>query len=573
MPGPKRFGMRPGLSSDDHPLCLNIRNSMKRRRFIKYAAGGTTLAIGGAVSAFGQKPAAPNPASGAPAAPAAATLIVTPLSPTGAFDVGTRAQLFVDRQIVHSTEGMAFTLHPARKHPLNPLVKADRPWEGWRVNIYGSVLFDEEERLFKMWYMGHTSEWFPHYATHYATSRDGIHWEKPLVGTLKRPTLPRHNAVVDACQIASVTKDLSDPDPGRRYKMIEWSHAGGGRAKPVGGPHALVSPDGITWTRISKENLFRSNDVITAYYDRRRKRYVAFPKFSTPVRGVVRRCFAVTSTDDLLKWPDPRVILQPDVRDDAGTLSRIEPVRSMLDVQEDDPTRMRTEFYGLGVYQGESTLIGFPWVFSINNNSRFPTDRARNHEGPCEIQIAATRDLQEWERPFRTPVIPQGKPGEWDSGFLTTASQAFRHGDEVLLYYGGGNYTHGNPTIYDEYQGNERGTKYTSSIGLAIWKRDRFVSVDGSKDGGSLTTVPLHFSGRKLELNLDASKGRATVELLDPAGKPIAGFGKSDPLTGDSLRTTVKWKGKEMLESLAGRPVVVRFELQNAKLFSFAFRG
>ncbi|MEY4938593.1 MAG: hypothetical protein RIQ93_328 [Verrucomicrobiota bacterium] len=487
-------------------------------------------------------------------------------------DVGSQAQLFVDKQVVHSTQGIAFNLHQARKHPLNPLVKADRPWEGWRVNVYGSVLYDEQEKIFKMWYVGNASEWFPNFATHYATSRDGLHWEKPLVGTVRTPGLARHNAVLDACQIASVTKDLADPDPARRYKMIEWSHAGGGRAKPVGGPHALVSPNGLNWTRIGAANLFRSNDVVTAYQDTRLKRFVAFPKFSTPVRGIVRRCFAVTSTEDLLNWPDPRLMLMPDVRDDAGTLGRIEHVRAALDMP-DDPALMRTEFYGIGVYQGESTLVGFPWVFSINNSARFPTDRARNHEGPCEIQLAASRDLQSWERPFRAPVIALGAPGSWDSGFLTTASQAFRHGDEVWLYYGGGNYTHGNPVIYDEYRGNERGTKYTCSIGLATWPLDRFVSAHGGSEGAQLTTVPLHFTGRRLELNVNAGKGRAMVEVLDAAGKPIAGFERSDPIVTDSLRATVKWKGREELGQLAGRPLCLRFDLRNAGLFSFAFRA
>lgn len=544
--------------------------SMKRRKFLR-ALGGSALGAGLASRASSQLPVAPG-APVPPGPPVGVSAAPKALSPTGAMDVGSQAQLFVDQQVVHSTQGIAFNLHQARKHPLNPLVRADRPWEGWRVNVYGSVLYDEQERIFKMWYGGNSSEWFPNFATHYATSRDGLHWEKPLVGTVKAPGLARHNAVLDACQIASVTKDLADPDPARRYKMIEWSHAGGGRAKPVGGPHALVSPDGLKWTRISAANLFRSNDVITAYHDRRLKRFVAFPKFSTPVRGVVRRCFAVTSTEDLLNWPDPRLMLLPDVRDDAGTLGRIEPVRAALDVP-DDPMLMRTEFYGIGVYQGESTLVGFPWVFSINNSARFPTNRARNHEGPCEIQLAASRDLQSWERPFRTPVIPLGAAGSWDSGFLTTASQAFRHGDEVWLYYGGGNYTHGNPVIYDEYQGNERGTKYTCSIGLATWPLDRFVSADGGGDGAHLTTVPLHFTGRRLELNVNAAKGRAWVEVLDAAGKPIAGFEQSDAITSDSIRATVTWKGREEVAQLAGRPIRLRFELRNAGLFSFAFRA
>jgi len=542
---------------------------MNRRHFISSAAGGVALSAGTLAAAAVAKTQVVQPAANTVST---ASVERTPLSPSGALDIGNRAQLFIDQQAVYSTGRIVFTQHAARKHPLNPLVKADQPWEGWRINVYGSVLFDEEEKIFKMWYMGNASEAFPHFATHYAISRDGVKWEKPLVGTVKKSGLARHNAVLEYCQIASVTKDLAEPDPARRYKMIEWSHAGAGRTKPVGGPHALVSPDGLNWTRLSTENIFRSNDVVTAYYDTRLKKHVAFPKLSTPVRGGVRRCFGVTATDNLLKWPDPRLVFQPDLRDDAGTLSRIGPVRTLLDVP-DDPAVMRTEYYGLGVYQAESCVIGFPWIFSINNNARFPTDRTRNHEGPCEIQLATSRDLQAWERPFRTPVIPLGEPGAWDCGFLTTASQAFRHQDQILLYYGGGNYTHGNPVLYDQYQGTERGMKYTASIGVATWPLDRFVSVDGGSEGGVLTTVPLHFTGRRLELNVAALKGRVIVELLDSTGKPLAGFGKSDPISTDSIRTTVTWKGQDELSQFAGKSLTLRFELCNAELYSFAFRA
>ena len=57
------------------------------------------------------------------------------------------------------------------------------------IEIYGTVLFDEEDQVFKMWYMGGGTQWFPNYATLYATSRDRVHWEKPLVGTVKTPGL------------------------------------------------------------------------------------------------------------------------------------------------------------------------------------------------------------------------------------------------------------------------------------------------------------------------------------------------------------------------------------------------
>ena len=53
--------------------------------------------------------------------------------PASPFNVGSLAQLFVDRVLVREARGIAFTLHPAEKHPDNPLVVADRPWESWRL--------------------------------------------------------------------------------------------------------------------------------------------------------------------------------------------------------------------------------------------------------------------------------------------------------------------------------------------------------------------------------------------------------------------------------------------------------
>jgi len=228
---------------------------------------------------------------------------------------------------------------------------------------------------------------------------------------------------------------------------------------------------------------------------------------------------------------------------------------------------MRTEFYGLGTYSAESCTIAFPWMFTINNDGRFG-----NQEGPGEIQLAASRDLLHWERPFRTPCVPRGKLGEWDCGFFGTAARAIRVGDEVRLYYGGANYTHGTPCLYFA-KGTGRQTKFTGSIGLATWKLDRFVSVDGPAEGGTLTTVPVRFKGKRLKINAATKAGgQVVVELLDAAGRPIKGFESSAPFSGDELRHTVRWAGGGDVSALAGKPVTLRFHLKNARLFSFAFR-
>jgi hypothetical protein len=472
------------------------------------------------------------------------------------FDVGARAQLFVDQVLVRSSRNIAFTLHPAEKHPRNPLLVADKPWEGWRLEIYGSVLYDEDERLFKMWYIGEESSFFPLYATLYATSGDGITWEKPPVGTIPCPKTQAHNAVANCTQMPSVIKDKADPDPNRRYKMIRWSDD-----PPA--YHTMVSPDGLRWTPLSKEPICRGADVITGYYDEARGLYVAFPKIVTPVRGHDRRCFWVITSSDFLAWSEPKLAFEPDLRDDAGSLARIEEVRPILDVP-DDPTLMRTDFYGVGAYPQESCTLGFLWMLTINNDARYG-----NHEGPGELQLAVSRDLERWERPFRIPCVPRGGLGEWDSGFFVTAARALHVGDEVWLYYGGSNYTHGTPCLY-RAEGTGRLTQFTGSIGLATWKADRFVSADGPREGGTLTTVPITFSGAQLELNAAARKdGHILVEVLDLSANVL---GRSKPISGDSLRHQVAWSGVVDLRRIAGKPISIKFHLKDAELYAFAFR-
>jgi hypothetical protein len=520
---------------------------MNRREFHRLLAGGAALAPAAAPPLARSQAAQPSRAPYRSASPV---------------DVGTRAQLFVDRMLVHDSERVAFTLHPARKHPRNPLVRADRPWEGWRLEIYGNVIHDAEERLYKMWYIGDAPGYFPggDNPTCYAVSSDGLAWEKPLVGTVPAPSGVRHN-VLGFIHLPCVIKDTADPDPARRYKMITWSPIRGWQ-----GYHTMISADGLDWKPFSKAPIAPAADVITGYYDEVRRIYVGFPKIGTTIRGHRRRVFHTITSPDFEHWSEPRLALYPDLADDAGSLARIEEVRHILD-RPDDPALMRTEFYGMGFYPHESCTLGFPWVFTINNDARYG-----NHEGPFELQLAVSRDLEHWERPWRVPCVPRGRKGEWDEGLFVTQSRALRVGDEIRLYYGGANYTHGTPCLYRP-QDTGRLSRFTGSIGLATWKLDRFASADGLSEGAILTTVPVVFAGRRLELNAATRRaGRIQVEILDAAGRGIEGFGPSDAWRGDHLRQAVTWRGTPAIEKLKGSPVSLRFHLRDASLFSFAFR-
>ena len=479
-------------------------------------------------------------------------------------DIGNETQLVIDQTAVREARGIAWTLHPAKKHPENPILTADLPTDGWRVLLYGDVFYDEDECIYKMWYRGNEGQAWPRGGLRYATSEDGVHWEKPNVGTLRSDLYPVHNVVHDQAISGGVLKDPRDPDASRRYKMVTFMQ--GDR-----GYHTLVSRDGLVWERLSIEPICRADDriddIITAWYDERLGRYVALAKINAHVRGHRRRVFWLTTSEDFEHWTEPKLVFYPDAADDASSLARIEQVRTLLD-RPDDPALMRTEFYGVTAYPAGACTVAFPWMLTINNDARYGS-----HEGPGEIQIAFSRDLERWQRPFRTPCVPRGKIGEWDCGWFASQSRALRVGDEVWLYYSGANHTHGAPCI-KRAEGTGRGTQFTGSIGLATWELDRFASADAPQEGGTLTTPPLRFEGSRLEVNARVAEGGSlVVRPLDAVGGPIASWPASDPVHGDALRHGVTWNGRRDIGALAGRPVVLRFEMVAAELFAFQVRS
>ena len=516
------------------------------------------IGVSGALPAAGAAGEGTQPP--APAAPEPVLPFVT--SPV---DIGGRAQLFVDQSLVRSVENVWFAPVPARKHRANPLLKNDQPWEGWRLELFGSVLYDAEEKLFKMWYLAAPSDYWDDYTTAYAVSKDGIRWEKPPVGTLAAKNgKAGHNLVCDA--YLGVIKDADDPDPARRYKGV-------GFHPKTGGYVSYVSADGLNWNRYSEGKVVPGRDCITFYYDRRAKLYVTQAKIEQPIPNLPhkRRAFYLSVSADFKNWSPQKLSFASDPRDDAGTFGRVERSRASMDVP-DDPSLMRTEFYNLGFHQTESGALAFPWVFSVSARARY--DR-NNQEGPGEIQMASTRDLLNWERPFRTPIVPRGSEGEWDSGFFTTAYETVTVGDEVRLYYSGGNYTHGTPVLYrDQVDGvsTGRGTKYHCWIGLASWQRDRFAAACSGSDGGYLETVPVVFSGGRCEVNAatTGAGGSVVVEIWDAVG--ARRLDRSRAISGDDLRHQARWEGEADVAALAGTPVTLRFHLKKARLFAFAFR-
>jgi len=143
-------------------------------------------------------------------------------------------------------------------------------------------------------------------------------------------------------------------------------------------------------------------------------------------------------------------------------------------------------------------------------------------------------------------------------------------GDEIWFYYMGQNgrnwwnYT-GDPPKRDPNAEEPR-----TGIGLASLRLDGFVSLE-AEEQGTFTTKRLVFLGDTLVVNANADGGSLVVEALDADGKVIEGFSSADctPITSDSVRHVVTWKGDPDCHLLQARPIKLSFHLNNTKLYSF----
>lgn len=112
-------------------------------------------------------------------------------SNSAVLDIGNQKQLFLDLHVVESLTHAKRVLNPADKHPVNPLVKPDRPWEGHYLGL-GRVLYDEDRKVFRMWYgsMDRFTWWLGRFCRQL-----GPHWTAlcQVPGKLSSPLLPPGN--------------------------------------------------------------------------------------------------------------------------------------------------------------------------------------------------------------------------------------------------------------------------------------------------------------------------------------------------------------------------------------------
>lgn len=443
--------------------------------------------------------------------------------------------MLVDDSILSDKRGVVRRYHAFEKDARNPVLVADRPWEGRVVYVYGSVLPGADGRGYRMWYHA----WHGEYRNLYATSPDGLRWEKPSLGLVEFQGSKDNNIFFHRTKedhLPGVIATPDDPDPARRYKLINYDY---GRTRPdnvVSGFYGAYSADGIHWRDVARNPILADvGDVGNFVWDARARQYIGYPKTFAPVAGYRRRAVGYTATTDFEAWPPTELILVPDKFDDRW-------------VTQD---KQHTDFYGLCAFPYESGYIGLLWIFRITDG---------NNDGPLLVELVSSRDGVTWHRQEgeRTPLLDVGPRGSWDGGMITTVNQPLVEGDRIKLFYGGSKHTHGGTKDPD------------SAIGFATLRKDGFASLDAGNEAAEVTTRRLLRAGGTLRINGDFRRGGLKAEVLDGEGRVVPGYTLDESVTvaADGIDIPVTWRGRTALPDRLGE-IRLRFHFTGGSLYSF----
>ncbi len=475
--------------------------------------------------------------------------------------------LFIDDAFLTEVHHLRRRVNPAIKHP-EPVLQLDAPWDRNPHDSfnYVNVLYDADEKLFRMWYVvaGRIpgQYWEEGRKTAYATSHDGIHWDKPIMNMVEIDGSRENNYILPP-MLSLNYNILDDPwdAPSRRFKVTFTVES---RESRWANEHSALclaySADGIQWHRPDHVNpILRgvSDDLWGFLYDPDRRVYQLYTRRVPNLP----RDISLYESRDLVNWDDlGRILVGGDTLDgpDMFNLHGLAP--------------FFYEDFCLGLL-GTMTFQSGAETYTVFN--RHPQDSPFQDYGIKDVQLAWTRDGLNWSRPDdRSPVIPTGPEGAPDAGavFSSRTSPIVRNG-ETWIYYTASAARH---TMWSHEQtltdlGHD--ARKTHCCMLAKMPEDHWVSLDADRGEGWLLARAYGAPSRLL-VNADAGRGRVEAEFVTPYGEPVDGFTRADctGISGDGPDQEIRWSGgdpRRLNESHRGG-LCLKVYVRNAKLYSYS---
>ena len=477
--------------------------------------------------------------------------MMNPSDPTGLYDPG--LHLFADDAEVQDHPGFTRKVQrPTRAQP-EPVLRPEMPWEGKTVQIKGGYRYNGASDIFEMWYWTWSCTIDEMYAGAptflcYATSKDGISWERPELGEYEFEGSKKNNIVLATNGDPwGIMIDPLESDPARRFKLgLYYQPPGSPGAKDPAarsefmrsvidqyGMYVCSSPDGITWSFQDKLLVGGAGDAGSLIFDPLRRGYAATSRryhnladhFVLEWRNY-RRVIAVTTSDDFSSWTPLQTVLKPDEFDETGV-----------------------QLYQMVPFVYGNQYLGLLWV-------QHPTELSA-------MELASAREIHAWKRVGkREEFFSVGAPGMWDMGWAALGlSPPALKGDTLYMWYSGKPQGHGT-------QGN-----FSSAIGLLKLRRDGFVALRAGIGGGELMTEPIEVRGPHLAVNATVLFGSLRIRIIDDV--EVAKGYSFEECNGlvhdDSIRAEITWGAERRdLSPFIGRKVRLHIQTDNAtSLYSY----
>ena len=492
-------------------------------------------------------------------------------------DIGDTPQLFIDDDIVAVVKNITRRQHWPVKDSANPLIRRDKPWEVttyFRVSNF-NVIRDPQDQIFRCWYEDFYEYFDPGLPSrermYYAQSRDGLNWDKPILG---KHVIDGHDtnaifvpedAMVDC---PSILLDPSESNPDYRFKMTHLNLDRRDKSGAPGGLHLQYSANGIDWTPHKNNPVIPSwqGDVGILTYDNIDRKYVlwgrlggaaggsahpdmdnwfspVWPGRPEGIWGTRRRVYR-TESKDLFNWSDPELLWDP-----------------KEDFNLDDG------LYGFVPWRVGDMHLGLLNVVHAVDNT-------------MDMYLYYSRDGLQWKQFLdHRPFISRGGQGSYDQFGVETPVQPFVFDNEIRFYYGGMKVHHDwwilpadqRPDVPEAHDWEM--AKNGHHLCLASLRLDGYISLDATVREGWVDTKPLFSTGKHLHINAQCGPGGyVQVEMMDHWNNvwPEYAKDKCQTFTGDSTRHHVRWSDRQTVDAIP-KPLKLRFTLKNASLYSFGF--
>jgi hypothetical protein len=433
------------------------------------------------------------------------------------------------------------------KHPGKPVLgigEKDDP-DGRRVYFAGTVLQVGDE--YRMWYSGFDAEASRHLC--YATSKDGLNWEKPKLGLVPYKGSTANNLLsLDGnerikASLFLILHDLEDPDPARRFKMAREND-------PNNAVRVAFSPDGLRWTSAA-EGKFVVVGEPSGLVKHKGLYYLNGHAGAVrhPVSGAHKRTMQTFVSADFENWTEAAHM---SFRRDSI------PPRPIPDFEFNRGEQVHT---GASIWNRGNVLLGFYGQYHNPDSDR------RNSS--VDIGLLVSPDALHFKEPipdFR--IVPSAEEVDRAEPRLTQGQAFLNIGDRTLFYYG----------IWTETNRDS-----PTGVRVATWTRDRlgyFRVAPGQKNAHCISAeITPPRDGARVYLNASglSPESQLAVEILDHNFRPLPGYTAADctPIKEETgLRIPISWGAKTDLgKQDKEKPIRLRVnftgpEAEAARLFA-----